>query len=136
MATSEELLLRRPMSLYVESKLDDVAVGHDVVLALDAGLAGGAGGGNGAEGDEVVVRDDFGLDEALLEVRVDDAGGLGGRGALADRPGAGLLRACREVALQAEGLEADAREHVQAGLGDTGVGEELRRLVRLEVHEV
>src|SRR5665647_2176346 len=114
--------MRHPLSYVSDAKLDDVAVGHDVVLALDAGLACGAGGGDGAEGDEVVVRDDFGLDEALLEVRVDDAGGLGGGGALADRPGAGLLGAGREVALQAEGLEADAGQYVQTRLGDAGVG--------------
>ena len=47
---------------------------------------------------------------------MDDAGGLGGGGALLDRPGAGLLGAGREVGLQAEGVEADAGEGGEAGL--------------------
>src|SRR5258707_10216393 len=46
-----------------------------------------------AGGHQVVVGDDLGLDEAALEVGVDDAGGLGSGGPLADRPGAGLLGA-------------------------------------------
>jgi hypothetical protein len=65
---------------------------HDVVLALHAGLAGGAGGLRRPGRHEVVEGDDLRLDEAALEVAVDDAGGLGRRGALLDRPGAGLLR--------------------------------------------
>ena len=64
-------------SLHVEAELHDVAVLHDVVLALDPGLAGRAGLGDRAGLDQVVVADDLGLDEALLEVGVDDAGGLG-----------------------------------------------------------
>src|SRR6478736_61205 len=65
-----------PRRLHVKPKLNDVAVAHDVVLAFDAGLAGGAGGGQRADRDEVVVGDYLGLDEAALEVGVDDAGRL------------------------------------------------------------
>src|SRR5262249_50029068 len=93
----------------VEAELHHVAVLHDVLLALHAGLALGAGLGDGAALDQVAEGDDLRLDEALLEVGVDDTGGLGGGGALLDRPGAGFLRAGREVRLQAEGVEADAR---------------------------
>ena len=50
---------------------------HHVVLAFHADLAGGLRGGHGASLDQVVVGDDLGLDEALLEVRVDDAAALG-----------------------------------------------------------
>ena len=60
---------------------------------------------------------------------MDDAGGLRGGGALADRPGAGLLRAGGEVGLQAQGVEADAGEHVETGLVDTHLGEHLAGLV-------
>ena len=38
----------RRCALHVEAELDDVAVTHDVVLALDAGLARGARGGQRA----------------------------------------------------------------------------------------
>src|SRR5690606_30207458 len=105
---------RRPS--HVEAELDDVAVGHDVVLALDAGLAGGARRGDRARGDEVVERDDLRLDEALFEVGVNDSGGLRRLPALADRPGARLLRPRREVRLEAERVEADARELIESGL--------------------
>ena len=69
-------------------------------------LPRGLGLGHRAGGDQVVVRDDLGLDEAALEVGVDDAGGLRGGRALADRPGARLLRAGGQVGLQAEGVRS------------------------------
>src|SRR5690349_23004463 len=72
---------------HVEAELHDVAVRHDVVLALHADPTSLLGLEHGAGSDEVVEGDDLGLDEAALEVGVDDAGGLGGRGALLDRPG-------------------------------------------------
>src|SRR4249919_1101720 len=94
-------------ALNVEAELHHVAVLHDVLLALDAGLALAAGLGDRAALDEVAEGDDLRLDEALLEVGVDHTGGLGGGGALLDRPGPGFLGAGGEVALQAEGLVAD-----------------------------
>src|SRR6476469_2521233 len=48
----------------VEAELHHVAVGHDVVLALHAHLAGRLGGGHGPGVHQVVVGDDLGLDEA------------------------------------------------------------------------
>jgi hypothetical protein len=48
----------------------DVAVLHDVVLALDAGLPRGPRGGDRTGGDQVVLGHDLGLDEAPLEVGV------------------------------------------------------------------
>src|SRR5262245_31311003 len=75
----------------VEPELDDVAVAHHVLLALDAHLAGGLGRGHRAGRHEVVVRHDLGLDEAALEVGVDDAGGLGGGRADRNHPGARLF---------------------------------------------
>ncbi len=110
----------------VEAELDDVAVLHDVVLALHAGLALRAGLGDRAGRDQVLEADDLGLDEALLEVGVDDAGRLRGRPALADRPGARLLGARREVGLQTEGGEADPSELVEAALVLAGAGQQLR----------
>ena len=58
--------------------------------------------GNRAGADEVLEADDLGLDKTLLEVGVDDAGGLRGLGALRDRPCASFLRAGGEGGLQAE----------------------------------
>src|SRR5690606_39807789 len=104
------------MTRDVKSDLHDVAVLHDVVLALHAGLARGAYGRDGPGLDEVVERDDLGLDEALLEVGVDHAGRLGRGPALLDGPRACLLGARREVGLQPEGVEARTSELVHPGL--------------------
>ena len=92
-------------------------------------LPGRSGRGHRAGGDEVVEGDDLGLDEAALEVGVDDTGGLGSGRALADRPGAGLLGAGGQVGLQPEGVEADPGEHVEPGLLDPHLGEHLPGLV-------
>src|SRR5690606_18734886 len=80
---------------HVEPELDHIAVVHDVLLALHADLACRAGIGHGAGSHEVVVGHDLGLDEATLEVRVDDARRLRRRRALRDRPRARFLRARR-----------------------------------------
>src|SRR6478735_11926019 len=110
----------------VEAELHDVAVLHDVVLALETRLALRARLDDRARRDEVVERDDLGLDEALLEVGVDDTGRLRGLPALADRPGTSLFRTGREVGLQAERVESDARELVEARLLLARRGEQLR----------
>src|SRR4051794_7587196 len=99
-----------PGQLHIKPELDHVAVLHDVVLALHARLAARPGLGDASGIHQVVEGDDLGLDEALLEVGVDDAGRLRSLRALADGPGARLFRACRQVGLEAEGVEADAGE--------------------------
>src|SRR5690606_27870410 len=98
------------------AELDDVAILHDVVLPLDADAAAGPRLGHRPGVDEVGERHDLGLDEAPLEVGVDDAGRLGRLPALPDRPGARLLRARREEGLQPEGVEADPRQLVESAL--------------------
>ena len=75
-------------SLHIKPELDDVAVGHDVVLAFHADASVGAGLGEAAVFDQVVVADDLGLDETALKVGVDHSGGLRRSPALVDRPGA------------------------------------------------
>ena len=110
--------------LYVEAEVDDVAILHDVVLALDADLAFLAGGGDAAGGDEVVVVDDLGADEAALEVRVDLAGSFRCRRALDDGPGAALIRAGRQEGLQAQEVERSLDQAVEAALRLTEVFEE------------
>src|SRR5690554_2451671 len=135
-AARRRVTLARPADSHVEAELHDVAVLHDVLLALHAHLALGLGLGHGAGGDEVVEGDDLGLDEAALEVGVDDAGRLRGGRALGDRPGASLLRPGGEVRLQPEGVEADPCELVQARLVLPGVGEHLGGLLGLELDEL
>src|SRR6478735_4311169 len=120
----------------VEAELHDVAVLHDVVLAFEARLALRARLDYRAGRDEVVERDDLGLDEALLEVGVDHTGRLRGLPALADRPGASLLRTRRELGLEAEGVEADARELVETRLLLPCRGQQLRRVRGVEVDQL
>ena len=53
-----------------------VAVRDDVLLAFEPELAGFARARLALVGDVVVVGDGLGADEALLEIGMDDAGGL------------------------------------------------------------
>lgn len=64
--------------LDVKPEQHHVAVLDDVVLAFLAHFAGVLGFLFAAAGDEVVVGDGLGLDEATLKIRVDGAGRLGG----------------------------------------------------------
>ena len=63
--------------LNVEQEVDDVAVLHDVVLALAADQALCLGGSHGAAGLHILKGNDLGADETPLEIGVDLAGGLG-----------------------------------------------------------
>src|SRR5262245_58486733 len=63
----------------VEAEVDDVAVLDDVLLALEAQLAGLAALGLAAVVDEVLVVGHLGADEAAFDVAVDLAGGAHGR---------------------------------------------------------
>ena len=62
--------------LNIKPKVHNITVLHHIVLALDAHLAGFANGSLRAILDIVVVLDDLGADEALLEIGVDDTGAL------------------------------------------------------------
>ena len=104
-------------------------------LPFDAEPAGFAGFGEGAEADEVIEMDDFGGDEAALEIGVDDAGGGGGFVAGVDGPGAGLLLAGGQVGAQAEEVIDGADEGADAALADAEAGEIFLRLGLGEVDE-
>src|SRR5579863_6681139 len=81
----------RGSASHIEPEMQDVAVLDDVLRAFEAEFARFLGALLAAAGDEVLVGDRFGADEALLKVGVDDAGGLGRLGAAPHRPGARLL---------------------------------------------
>ena len=72
--------------------MHDVAVGDHIVLAFEPEFAGLARARFAPVADIIVVGDGLGADEALLEIGMDDAGGLRGFCSLLDRPGARLLR--------------------------------------------
>ena len=63
--------------------MHDVAVMHDIILAFEPHLAGVARAGLAVAGDIVVIADGLGADEAVLEIGVNDAGGLRRFGAAA-----------------------------------------------------
>ena len=92
--------------------MKDVAVLHDIVLALLAQLAGVAGPGLAIQRDIVVVGDRLGADEPAFEVRVDFPRGARRLAALLNRPGARFLGADRE--------EGDEVQEVVAGADDSG----------------
>ena len=113
----------------IEPEMDDVAVLDDVFLAFVASLAGLLRAVFAAIGDIVVIGDRVGADEAALEIRMDDAGGLRGLGAARDRPGAGLLRSNREIGDEIEELVAGADQTVEAGFLETERREEFLRFL-------
>ena len=83
-AESSERCGHRPLKivlykccLNVKQEVDNVAVFHDVLLALTADQSLCLGCGHGAAGFHILKGNDLGPDEAPLEVRVDFAGGLG-----------------------------------------------------------
>ena len=82
--------------------MHDIAVLDDVFLAFEAHFAGFLGALFAVVGDEIVVADDFGADEAFFEVGVDDAGCLRGGVAFVDGPGADFFDTGGEVGLQSE----------------------------------
>src|SRR5574337_1614068 len=106
-----------------EAEMHDVAVGDDIVLALEPELAGLPRARFAAKGHIVLVSDRLGANEAALEIAMDHAGRLGGLGALLDRPGARLLWARGEERDEAEGGVARADDAVEAGLAQADSGE-------------
>src|SRR5205085_6859271 len=91
-------------------------------------LAGILGALLAATGDEIGIGDRLGADKALLEIAVDDAGGLRRLGAARDRPGARLLWAGREEGDQIEERVAGTDHLVEPGFAKPERGEKLRPL--------
>ena len=116
----------RRRGLDVEQELDDIAVFHNVLLALGALQALGLDGGViKIVGLQVAVADDAGADEAALEITVDLAGSLRGLGAFANGPGAALFLAVGQERDQAQQVVAGGDEVVQAAGLNAHLGQEL-----------
>ena len=86
-------------------------------------LAGVARAGLAAAGDIVVIGNGLGADEAVLEITVNDAGGLRRLGAARHRPGARLLRPGGEERHQVEKRIAGADQAIEPGLPEADSGE-------------
>ena len=120
----------------IETEQRDVAVGEHVFLALKAVFPGIARGGDTAEAREVIVGNDFGFDEALFKIGVDDACGLGGFPALLDGPCANLFFARGKIGHQAEEAVGAFDEGGHAGVVDPEILEEGFGFVRWEIDEL
>ena len=96
--------------LDVEQEVQHVAILDHVFLAFGAHLARVLCALFTLVLDEVFKRDGLGPDEAALEVAMDHTCGLGSGVAHMDGPGAHFLHARGEVGLQAQQLEAGAKE--------------------------
>src|SRR5580765_5739085 len=123
-------------ALHGKPEVDDVAVAHDVVLALEAELPRLAALRLAAQADEVLVRDHLGADEAALDVAVDLAGRLERRRAPADRPCAALVLARGEKADEVEERVARADEAGARAFRETEVGEERVAIARVELRDL
>ena len=91
-----------------------VAVGDQVLLALETQLAVVAARGERAAREQAIAGDDFGADEPFLDVAVDFACGGGGGRPFADRPGAGLQLSRCDVGDESEKGERFFDEAVQS----------------------
>ena len=97
--------------------MDNIAVLHDVVLALGHDLALGLDLGLITKFLKDVVVEDESLDEGLLEIVVDNTGGLRGLGASANGPLSNLIRSNGEETAKLQGLA-----HLENNLGQNRLG--------------
>ena len=96
--------------------MHNVAVLNDIFFALDANLSGFAALAFAAKCNIVVILDNLGADEALLEVGMDDAGTLRGFTALDVRPRLNLLRSGSEIRFEVEKMKRRTNQSRHARL--------------------
>ena len=118
-----------------EAEVDDVAVLHDVFLALEPHLAVVAARGHRSARDQRVVADDLRADEPARDVAVDLAGRELRRRAARDRPRAALVFADREERNVAEQIVAGADDAIEPGFGESQIGEERRGVGGVELRD-
>src|SRR6266481_5100946 len=107
----------------VEAEVKNVAVLDQVFFALGPHLAGLLGGLFAAAGYEILVGDGLGPDEAVFEIRMNDAGRFGGLGPASHGPGAGFLGPHSEKRNEVEQAIAGADDSGQARLLEPEGGE-------------
>src|SRR6266508_1191689 len=119
--------------LHVEADVEDVAFADDVGLALGAQQPLALGGVPAAGGDQLVVADHLGPDEATLQVGVDAAGSLRGGRAPADLPGPALVLAGGQERHQVEQPPGGADHLVQPAPLDAVLGQQGGRLAGMQL---
>src|SRR5207248_233964 len=87
---------RRQVASDVEAEETDIAILHEIVAPFEPHLSAFPSGGVGSRSDQVIVGDDFRLDEPAFDVAVDHTRCLRRLRPLANRPGTDLRIARRE----------------------------------------
>ena len=113
--------------------MDDIAVLHDVVLALKPQFAGLPGPLFTFARNEIIIGNDLGPDETTLEIGMDNGGGLRCGRTDSHRPGPDLFYPGGEVGLQMQQLVAGANHPVQSGLLQSHLGQELGLVLVFEL---
>ncbi len=113
--------------------MHDITLTDDVFLAFEAQLADFARAALTTVGDVVGIGDDFGTDEAALEIGMNHARGLRCGRSGAHRPGAYFLHAGREVGLKPQQFERAADDPIQAWLIQFQFGQEFGAIGLLEL---
>ena len=117
--------------------MHDVAILHDILLAFHREFSCLAHSSLGAIFDVVVVLDDLGTDEALLEVCVDDPGTLRSLPALVIGPRLHLHLACRDEGFEIKQCISRLDEACHARFLKADLGEEhLTVLIGVQLRDV
>src|SRR5262245_43447425 len=104
-----------------EAEIDDIAVSHDVFLALEPDLSVIAARCHRAACDEGVVADDLSANEAACDVAVDFAGGRLSGCTARDRPGAAFILADGEKGDVTEQIVRGSDHAIEARLAKTEI---------------
>ena len=99
-----------------------IAVLDDVFLAFEAHLARFLGALFAVIGDEILIADHFGADEAFFKIGMNDTGCLRRGIAFVDGPGADFFDTGGEVGLQSEQFITRAHQTIQPGFFEVQVG--------------
>jgi hypothetical protein len=120
----------------VELEEEDVAILHYIFFAFGAEEASFFDGLLAAVLEEVVGGVAISLDEAALEVGVDDSSSSRGFSTALDGPGADLLHTSGEVGDEVEQTVGGVNEAVEAGLAEAHVLQELVTLGRFKLGDL
>src|SRR5262249_29833753 len=103
--------------LHIEPEMQDIAVFHHILLAFETEFARITCARFALELNVIVIGDGFRANESLLEIRMDDAGGLWRTRALHHGPGTRLHWSGGEKSDETKKRIARTDHLVQAGLG-------------------
>src|SRR5882757_10636535 len=112
--------------LYIEPEVHHVALADDIFLPFQPQFAGLFRSRLALVGNEITIGDDFGANEPMLEVRVNDARCLRRGRSRANGPRAHFFDTRREVSLQSQQGIPAANHAVESGLVQLQFLQEIR----------